>query len=285
MEASGLQRITVDGRERRYLLTLPDEPTGAPLVVAMHGSNQTPAVLRRFAGPSFDSLATDHGFVVAYPEGYKRHWNDARATAGFAARAEGYDDVLFIRTLVGALVDRYGIDRSQAYLIGYSNGGQLAIRAAHEAGELFAGAMLISATQPAPEIFAPSSDTQVALPVLVVHGTKDPNVPYQGGPASLFGFRPRGRGLSAPETAAYWATRNGITGTPSVTPIAPVRSDGTRVERMDFVDGAYPPVRLITIEGGGHVIPGTKRAPRFMGRTSSQITAVDEFLTFFRTGQ
>ncbi|MGW0435458.1 alpha/beta hydrolase family esterase [Micromonospora sp. NPDC003197] len=282
---SSLRRLVVADRERRYLLTLPAVPANAPLVIALHGSNQTPETLRRFAGPSFDSLAVDHGFVVAYPEGYKKHWNDARTTAGFAARAEGYDDVLFVRTLIDALAAEPGIDRSQVYLIGYSNGGQLAIRAAHEAGQLFAGIMLISATQPAPEIFAPSGDSHAAFPVLIVHGTKDPNVPYQGGPASLFGFRPRGLGLSALDTAAYWADRNGITTSPIVTPLTPRESDGTRVERSDFLDGIHSPVRLITIEGGGHVIPGTKRAPRIMGRTSRQITAVDEFLAFFGGGR
>ncbi len=282
---SGLRSLEIDGRERRYLVTLPSTPSGAPLVVALHGSNQTPETLRRFAGPSFDSLATDYGFVVAYPEGYKKHWNDARSTAGFAARADGYDDVLFVRTLIDALATEYSIDRSRVYLIGYSNGGQLAIRAAHEAGELFAGVMLISATQPAPENFAPSHDSRAALPVLIVHGTKDPNVPYHGGMASLFGFRPRGLGLSAPDTATYWAERNGIATAPVSTPQPPRTSDGTRVVRTDMRDDVNPPVRLTTIEGGGHVIPGTKRAPRIMGRTSPETTAVDEFVDFFGNGR
>lgn len=282
---SVLRALEVDGRERRYLMTLPSIPDGAPLVIALHGSNQTPETLRRFAGPSFDSLATDYGFVVAYPEGYKKHWNDARSTAGFAARVEGYDDVLFVRTLIDALASEYGIDRSRVYLIGYSNGGQLAIRAAHEAGELFAGVMLISATQPAPENFAPSHDSRAAVPVLIVHGTKDPNVPYDGGMASLFGFRPRGLGLSAPETAAHWAERNGIIAAPVSMPQAPRKSDGTRVERTDLRDEINPPVRLVTIEGGGHVIPGTKPGPRIMGRTSRETTAVDEFVDFFVAGR
>lgn len=278
---SDLQQLRVGGKDRRYLVSLPANPAGAPVVLALHGSNQTPRNLRGFAGPSFDTLAADHGFVVAYPEGYKKHWNDARTSAGFAARAEGYDDVLFLRLLIDTLAAEHDIDRSRVYLIGYSNGGQLAIRAAHEAGELFAGIMLISATQPAAEVFAPSRDGHVPLQVLIVHGTKDPIVPYYGGPASLFGFRPRGNGLSAPDTAEYWAVRNGITAAPFTEPVETSVVDGTRAERLEYRDNIHPPVRLITIEGGGHVVPGGKKGPWIMGRTSRQITAVDEFLDFF----
>lgn len=276
---SSLRSLAVAGRERRYLLTPPASPTGA-LVIALHGSNQSPRAMQRAAGPSFDTLAADHGFVVAYPEGYRKHWNDARASAGFAARTKGYDDVLFVRSLIDAAVADHGVDRSKIYLVGYSNGGQLAIRVAHEAGEALAGIMLISATQPAPENFAPDADTRAPLPVLLVHGTRDPLVPYEGGPASLFGFRPRGPGLSAPETATYWAARNGITSPPTTTALPP-GPDGMRVVRTDHADHTHPPVRLITIEGGGHVIPGTKPAPRPLGRTTRATTAVGEFLAFF----
>ncbi len=46
------------------------------------------------------------------------------------------------------------------------------------------------------------------------HGTRDPLVPYRGGMASLWGFRPCGLGLSPPATADYFAARNGITTVP-----------------------------------------------------------------------
>lgn len=65
------------------------------------------------------------------------------------------------------------------------------------------GAAIIAATQPVPDNFDLSADPATPLPVLLIHGTKDPLVPYDGGMASLWGFRPRGLGRSAPETAEY----------------------------------------------------------------------------------
>lgn len=273
--------IAVDDRDRRYLLTVADQTAAAPLVLVLHGSNQTPATIRAFTEPGFDTFASVDGAVVAYPEGFKKHWNDARRSAGFAARTEGYDDVAFIQTLVAHLVGSYGIASARVYAVGFSNGGQLVTRLAHEAPELFAGVALIGATQPAAENFAPSSDQRLGLPVLIVHGTRDPIVPYQGGLASLFGFRPRGLGLSAPATAQYWADRNGITTAPSVAVVAGRDSDRTRIERTDYHAEARPPVRLYTVHGGGHVVPGDKKAPRIMGRTSRQLRTVDEIALFF----
>ncbi|MFF5370284.1 hypothetical protein [Streptomyces sp. NPDC013187] len=61
----------------------------APVILLLHGSRQTGAKLRAFTGHAFDRLATDHRAVVAYLDGYRQHWNDARITSRFATRAEG----------------------------------------------------------------------------------------------------------------------------------------------------------------------------------------------------
>ncbi|WP_113701742.1 hypothetical protein [Nonomuraea lactucae] len=66
--------------------------------------------------------------------------------------------------------------------------------------------------------------------------------------ASLFGFRPRGLGLSALETAAYYAARNGITTPPTVHRLpATAADDKTDIERADYRHVGRPPVTLYTI--------------------------------------
>jgi polyhydroxybutyrate depolymerase len=135
---------------------------------------------------------------------------------------------------------------------------------------------VLSATQPLPENFAIEGGP-AALPVLLFHGTKDPLVPYSGGPASLSGFRPRGDGMSAPDTAAYYARHNGITTKPTVT-----RTEGRLpVVRSDYRQAGKPPVTLFTVEGGGHVIPGPGRMPLIVGRTARELVAADEISRFF----
>ncbi|WP_369221412.1 PHB depolymerase family esterase [Streptomyces sp. R39] len=254
----------------------------APVVLLLHGSNQTGAKLRAFTGRAFDRLAADHGAVVAYLNGYKHHWNDARISNRFAARTEGYDDVAFTRTAVDRLVSRYGGDPSRVHAIGFSNGGQMVIRLIHEAPDLLAGAAVISATQPAENNFAPDDPQDEPLPVMLVHGTKDPLVPYEGGMASMWGFKPRGLGLSAAQTARYYAQRNKITTAPVAESITPAgRETRTSVEAVHYRRPGHAPVTLYTVNGGGHTIPGTRKAPFVMGRTDMTFDTVAAAADFF----
>ena len=97
--------VEVDGRERTFAVVRPPQVVeGAPVVLVFHGSNQDGATIRRFAGGTFDRFAT-HGAVVAYLDGHKRNWNDARVSSGFAARTEGYDDVAFTRAVIDFLAE------------------------------------------------------------------------------------------------------------------------------------------------------------------------------------
>lgn len=41
---------------------------------------------------------------------------------------------------------------------------------------------------------------------------------------------------------------------------------------------------LFTIHGGGHVVPGPKRALRIMGRSTDQLVAADAITDFFGLG-
>jgi len=278
-------RLIVDGRERAVTVVGPQGPVAdAPAILYFHGSNQTAASGRAFTGGTFDALAR-RGVVVAYLDGYKRNWNDARASSTFAARRDGVDDVAFATATIERLVGEYGVDRARVYAVGFSAGGALVIRLVHAIPALLAGAALIAATQPVPENFLLDDAPPAPLPLVAFHGTRDPLVPYRGGMASLWGFRPRGLGLSAPATADYFAARNGITVAPESRRLAPHGGNGqTTVERTDYRQDGHAPVTLFTIHGGGHVVPGPKRAPRIMGRSTDQLVAADEIAAFFDLG-
>src|ERR1700685_2523339 len=145
-----LVRIThasIDIAERQRSYTLAEPPGAGPgtsLVLVFHGSKQTGEKFRAFTGNSFDALASTGGAVVAYLDGYKSQWNDARAANGFAARTENVDDVAFAQA-------SHQMDSSKVYAAGFSNGGSMVIRLAHQVPGLLAGAAVIAATQPAPE--------------------------------------------------------------------------------------------------------------------------------------
>lgn len=215
---------------------------------------QLPAEGLQPTGGSFDALASTGGAVVAYLDGYQGQWNDARAASSFAARTENIDDVGFAGAMISKLRSSHQIDSSKVYAAGFSNGGQMVIRLVHQAPGLLAGAAIIAATQPAPDNFLLASAPSVPLPVMLIHGTRDPIAPYDGGAMSWWArrfFRVGGVSLSAPQTAAYFAARNAIIQPPPRRISRTAENQGkTSVTRMDYQQDGKLPVTLYTVHAG-----------------------------------
>lgn len=89
-------------------------------------------------------------------------------------------------------------------------------------------------------------------------------------------FKVGGRTLSAIDTAAYFAQRNGISidAARSPLPVGAASRPKTSVVRTLYHQPAKPPVTLYEVRGGGHTIPGAQAAPRFLGRTNADLTLV-----------
>jgi polyhydroxybutyrate depolymerase len=103
--------LSVGGRERTYLIYVPANlpPQGA-LVIVLHGSGMDGARMRVCTGYEFDRSADQRGFVVLYPNGYRRNWNDCRKNATFPAKRENIDDISFIRALIARVIVEQAID-------------------------------------------------------------------------------------------------------------------------------------------------------------------------------
>lgn len=276
-------RIRVGSLERTF--TVVGKPGARSLVVVLHGSRQNGRTHRTFTGSMFDALADDGSGVVAYLDGYRGNWNDARKESSFPARAADVDDVGFVRAVVQELAGSHGIDPRRVFAIGYSNGGQMVMRLLHEDPELLAGATIISATLPAPENFTLPQTVPAPnpVPVLMIHGTKDPIVAYGGGQMSWWVrlmFKVGGTALSMPDTARYFARRNGIDAD-AHTSGAPAPTGTTSVELAEYRQEGHPPVALHTIHGGGHTIPGSPDAPFLVGRTNHDVNTADLVADFF----
>jgi polyhydroxybutyrate depolymerase len=279
--------VDVGGTTRTFTVVRPaDSVASRALVLVFHGSRQTGDKHRAFTGRAFDELAASGAAVVAYLDGYRKNWNDARRESWFPARREEMDDVGFTRAVIAKLAADHGIDPHRVFVIGYSNGGQMVMRLAHEAPELLAGAAVIAATMPAPENFLAVGAAPAPLPLLLVHGTEDPIVSYDGGTMSRWQqwlFKTGGTSWSAPRTAKYFAERNGITAEPVTTrlPKQATPTDRTEVERTDYRQNGNQPVALYTVHGGGHTIPGPAKNPAILGKTSHQVNTAELFGTFF----
>jgi polyhydroxybutyrate depolymerase len=274
-------------RERSYIAYVPARlPPGAPLLLVLHGSVMDGETMRRWTGYEFDRLADRDGFIVLYPDGYKRNWNDCRRDAAYPARLENVDDIGFFRRLIEHFVSKMGIDPGKVYAFGYSSGGQMAHRLAIEMPDMVTAVAAIGANLPTPDNDLCAAVGRIAR-VMLVSGTEDPIVPFRGGEVSLYGWASRGMALSSLETGTELARRHGITAAPARTRLPQQGgNDPTSVERLDWLRSDVPAVVLYEVHGGGHVIPQPAyRFPRLLGRMTSQLNAPSEAVTFFGLGR
>lgn len=263
--------ITIDGTDRKYIAIEPSEQLRG-LFIFLHGSTQSGNVVRRFTDETFDQFAAK-GFTVIYPDGIARHWNDARVTLPEKTRELGTDDVSFIR----AIVDKHQVDGGELYLTGYSNGGQMVFRLLHELGTTINGAAVIAATQPESDNFLCDPASYSPTPLLLMHGTLDTLVPFDGGQAGPRAEKSRGEVLGFKESLEYYASRNG---SQFESQELLARNDTQAISELDYTGGT--PVRGIVMDGVGHVIPthDTVESPH-IGPATTLIVAADVIGDFF----
>jgi polyhydroxybutyrate depolymerase len=265
------------GRTRSFLAYAPPNlPTrGGALVIVLHGTSMDGEQMRRWNGYAYDSLADEHGFAVVYPDGVGRSWNDCRRAGARRAKQENVDDVAFLRDVIDLMRRRHGVETTRVFLVGYSNGGQMAYRMLAEAPDAVAAAAVTAAGYPAPETSVCPAQA-AGRPVLLAHGVADRFAPYAGGEAWFFGARP-GAVLAAPETAALFARANGL---PEKADTHAV-SDG--IDEKGWRAEGRPPVVLTSLKHGGHTIPQKAvRFPRILGPTIADFDMPRAAIDFFR---
>jgi polyhydroxybutyrate depolymerase len=271
------QAIQIGSQSRSYLLHLPPGPlANLPLLLVFHGGGSQGAGMLKLTG--FDQLADREGFAVVYPNGLDQHWNDGRSSDPTQT-----DDVSFINALLDKLEHEYPIDARRVFAAGISNGGFFSQYLALRLTSRFAAVASVAATLGQGIAQAAGSGDPVS--VLMIHGTGDPIVAYDGGPVK--GRKDYG-GISAPvaETATYWATRNGCNAVPTVSALPDVDStDRSTVTRSDYGRcKAGTGVVLYAVQGGGHTWPGGPQyAPAFLiGRTNRDFSASNVIWDFFK---
>ena len=267
------QEVTLpDGR--LYHIDLPADPDGAPLILALHGGAGDPVRMAAWSGLGTAALA--EGYAVAFAAGTGRRtdrllaWN-AGYCCGLAQR-QGVDDMAYLRAVIADAGARFAVDPDRIYLVGVSNGAMMveAFAATHPA--LVRAVAGVSGTMDVARF-----PVQGRVPLLVMHGTADPMVPFAGGrgPRSLT----QTDFASVAAVVAAFLSPWGADLTVTETQIDAV-DDGTGVQVTDHRKGTTVILRQITIAGGGHDWPGALRAVQLSGRTQ-EIDANAELLRFF----
>ncbi len=273
-------QVTVGGTIRTFTLHVPDGPRppgGFPVVLAFHGGGQQGRAMRRIS--HLDAVADSRRFIVAYPDGIDKHWNDGRSTI-----RNPQNDVGFVSALIDQLQQSYGIDSKRIYATGISNGALFAERLGCELSGRITAIAPVAGTLP--NDMAAKCRPERPVAVLQIDGTADPIVPFNGGDVADFGGAGEGgKVLSARDTAAFWARNGGCAQPTAAAPLPPVaRLDRTRVIATRYRGcGPSGAVEMLTVIGGGHTWPGGVQyaRPRFVGWTSRQVDASRYMADFF----
>jgi len=163
--------IEVDGKTRDYIVATPPDVAAhdpLPLLFALHGYTQTMNDAESISG--FDAMAMDPGAIIVYPQGYWHSWN-----AGTCCSPGNVDDVAFISALIDRMEADYPVDPNRVFVVGGSNGGEMAERVACDlSGRVAAIADVIGTLL---------VDCQPSQPVSVIaiHGQADVQIPIDGG--------------------------------------------------------------------------------------------------------
>jgi poly(3-hydroxybutyrate) depolymerase len=242
--------FTVQGRDRRaVIVNAPIAATTRPAVIVLHGGMGSAAVMRANSG--FDAVARAEGFMVVYGEGTEfgegRHaWN-----TGFLLRrqVQDADDIAYFDTLIDTIVRDHGADPARIFMTGGSNGGMMTFVYAVARPERLAAAAPVVAS-----MFTFDATPSVPLPILIINGAKDDEVPIEGGMSRNPLVR---RAQEAPykpleEVVRFWVGVNRSDQEPKIE----TRGTVTTTVHAATPEGAV--TEFVVDSAGGHGWPGSR---------------------------
>ena len=281
------QTVVSGGTTYSYFQHVPpgyDGTTPLPLVVDFHGWSEGAAIHRTMTG--LEPFGDTHGFITITPQapGAAQNWTvDV-----------GSPDDVFVGALLDQVESTLCVDTNRVFATGLSYGAFMISTLA------CTYSARIAAIAPVAGIRNPKGcKPKRPVPVLAIHGTKDPFIGYQGGYGSSVAALPSpdgsgktigqtatpeqlaaaSKGTEIPGITAAWAKRNGCSKRPKQTKVA---DDVTLIRYRCPKDAT---VELYRVTDGGHAWPGSqfsKAVERVVGKTTFSISANDVIWKFFQ---
>jgi polyhydroxybutyrate depolymerase len=297
--------VKVNGFPRTYEIHLPagyDRKKSYPIVLALHGAGGDASAMAHLT--HLDDTADKYGFIVVYPNARDGRWTvpqneNVRPLGGIGPRSRGtgfpsdpenprgmkvggapVHDMYFFNELLDQLESNYSVDSSQIYATGLSDGGFMGFRLACEMAGRIAAIATVAATMPQSMSEGCSDWSFRPVPVLMINGTSDPIVSYNG----RLGFGTGYFLFSAKETLKTWARINECQGKPSRTTL-PATSPGGLETHVDSYGECKENSEAIlySVEKGGHAWPGGEQymPATIIGKTSVDLNANEIIWKFF----
>jgi len=263
---------------RRYKLyvpeTLPEGPR--PLVLVIHGGGSTDRGMMKLTKKRWHDLADRDGFYVAYPNAVDKSWDFGE---GNVSTGE-VDDLTYFKRVLNHASIRYPIDQKRIFATGISRGGMasyyLACNLTHRIRAVAPVAMNL------PAYMENECASGAPVPIAIMMGNADPQVPYEGGQIVVLGQK-RDFVLSAMRTKAVWRARNGCKSAPTRQEVIDNPDDKTAVKLTEWKDCEGGPVSFYEIKNGGHTWPSGNQylPPKIVGHVSKDIDGSDTAWAFF----
>ena len=212
-----------------------------------------------------DNTADANNFIVVYPDGIGNAWN----VGWFGNYHSGTDDVGFISKLIDTMSLLYNVDLNRVYACGLSNGGFLSHRLACELDNRIAA--IASVAGEFSDSVAYYCNPSRKIPIMMIHGTNDPTVPYTG-----LGT------IGTEESIAIWLNKNECSLVNDTIDVPNTNTtDTATAQRINYRSCANNTELLFyKINGGGHTWPNALINTNY-GPTCRDFDASTEIWNFF----
>lgn len=249
-----------NGLGRSFTVIRPEPAVaGAPVLLMLHGRNGNGEAQANLAGAA--AAVAAQGFWAVLPLSRDNEWEDDPTTS------LGYDDVGYIARILDILSADFGADPTRAYASGMSEGGFMTQRLACELSGRIAAFAMVAAT--ITTRLANTCAPSVSRPMLFMHGSSDPIVPWNG----YLGVQ------SVDATLALWSSLSQCAAPGAAQALPDTAADGTTISltRYTACTGGVE-LRQYRVQNGGHTWPGgTQYLPASMiGLTSMDLKATTE---------
>ncbi len=276
------ESITVDGTDRTYLIYTPEgiETKNLPLVIALHGHGGQGKSMMKMT--DFNNLAEKEKFVVAYPDGMDKGWNDGRIEIDEGTK---YDDVKFISALIDKLELLYKIDTSRVFVTGMSNGGIFSLYLAFKLPYKILAIAPVTAN--IPENISADYKLENPVSLMLINGTADPLINYDGGDVGFKIFKSRGITISTDKTIDKFVSRFKCVAVSDIERIPDIyNTDGCTSVKYTY-SGCESNVQVVLVKvfNGGHTWPGGDQyLPKaLIGNVCKDFSASEYIWNFFKS--
>ena len=149
-----------------YIVELPDNPKGAPVVFMLHGFGGNAENFKQ--DTHFENEALPRGYAVVYVSSSAAGWSSG-------AGLDKSDDVKALCQLAKALQKEYHFDKNRIYAAGYSNGGFMAHRLAVQGKGTFSACICVAGDMSKSVWIRKKPKTKISF--FQITGEKDDAVP------------------------------------------------------------------------------------------------------------